>query len=319
MRSVRYQPMRCERRTSRSAMLIAMFSLVASCGMLSAAERPDRAAPPFGPWDPDTFFEQIFGKQTDAERRELAKVEVALSDEQHVGKQALEAFLAELRRKRVRIVSRGPEVEYLRSLVAMLRPRMRRADRYPSITVLLAESPETDAKCFPGGTLLVFRGMLDFAESEAALVAVLAHELSHIDHGHQLRQLKAVRLAGQQTFAPGNMEQFLNSGMVLGRLFARPFQPEDETEADADAAAWAYQSGYDPRELARLFQRLQERGGQQRMVPAYFRTHPYHADRSAAVLRGYRELHAANPRDDLYIGRENLRRRVPRSRQEFPE
>ena len=38
----------------------------------------------------------------------------------------------------------------------------------------------------PGGTLIFFRGILDFAGSEAALVGVIGHELSHLDHGHQL-------------------------------------------------------------------------------------------------------------------------------------
>ena len=43
------------------------------------------------------------------------------------------------------------------------------------------------------------------------------------------------------------------------RLLSRPFRPEDESEADRDGAAWAYRAGYDPREMAALFERLHQR------------------------------------------------------------
>ena len=61
--------------------------------------------------------------------------------------------------------------------------------------VFWADSKETDARAFPGGSIVVMRGLVEFAQSEAALVGVLAHELSHIDHGHQLRQARAMKLA----------------------------------------------------------------------------------------------------------------------------
>ena len=100
----------------------------------------------------------------------------------------------------------------------------------------------------------------------------------------------------------------------------RPFRPEDETAADADGATWAYRAGYDPRELAALFVRLAERDGNRGgQVPAFFRTHPYHADRYAAIVALYEQLQATEPRNDLYKGAANLRRRVTRMDQEFPE
>ena len=107
---------------------------------------------------------------------------------------------------------------------------------------------------------------------------------------------------------------------MLMRMFARPFRPEDETEADRDGAAWAYRAGYDPREMAELFLRLHRRDkGQAVAMPAFFRTHPFNLDRHKNLMKQYRQLRRAEPKKELYVSRKNLLRRVARSRRRFPE
>ncbi len=203
-----------------------------------------------------------------------------------MGSRRSKAFLAELREKNIRILSRGPEVAYLQSLVADLKPFMHNADRYRTISVLVADTPETDARCFPGGTIIIFRGMLGAVQSEAALVSVLGHELSHIDHGHQLRNLKSLKLA-QQTFtappAAMDWQRMMSNTMFLAQSFARPFRPEEESEADADAVKWTYRLGYDPREFAKLFLRMEKEGdGRTANLPVLFP----HASAASGQVRG---------------------------------
>jgi predicted Zn-dependent protease len=262
------------------------------CPVARAQGRNERAAQGV-PFDFDRFFDQMFGQQTEEQKRALEKVEVSVQDEQQFGHQARDQFLADLERRNIRVLSRGKEIQHLQKLVALIRPQMRHADRYRSITVLVAETPDTDARCFPGGTLVLFRGMLDAVPSEDALVAVIGHELSHIDHGHQLRYLKSMKLA-QQTFssgAPPDFRSMMNNTMLFTSIFARPFRPEDETEADLDGATWAYRAGYDPRELAKLFLVFEKRSkGNDAWMPAFFRTHPYNHQRYEAVLQRYEEL-----------------------------
>jgi len=165
--------------------------------------------------------------------------------------------------------------------------------------------------------------MLNAAQSEAAIVAVLGHELSHIDRGHQLRHLKSMKLA-QQTFAGRNgavnFEQMMGNTMFIAQSFARPFRPEHESEADSDGVAWAYRKGYDPIEFAKLFLRWGRRDdGRSQNLPAFFRTHPYHRDRYDAVVAQLKELKRTDPRDDLYIGQKNLIELVPRSKRKYDE
>lgn len=207
----------------------------------------------------------------------------------------------------------------MRDLIETLRPLMTNPQRYPSIKVYLARSSECEARVFPGGALVLFEGMLEAAESEAALVGVLGHELSHLDRGHLLGDLRRVRLA-EQTFSGGpglqSPEQFFDTGTLLMRMWTRPFRPEHEAEADRDGARWAYLAGYDPRELAAMFLRARDRAGQPRFaLPWFLRSHPPPEDRHQAVMAVYDQLQQQNPNPALYVGRENLRTRTPRPRE----
>ncbi len=296
-----------------------------SCPVALAAQPPvTKSTPPTNP--AEAFFNQFFGGETEEDRKALDTIQVSLEEERRFGKQAADAYLDFLKQQKVRLVTRGREVAYLQALVNTLRPHRQNARRYDTIRVVLARSPEPDARSFPGGTLVFFEGMLDFADNEAALVGVVGHELSHLDRGHQLIHIKRMQRA-QQVFsgkaAARDPAEMFSAGQSLMRMWARPFRPEDELEADLDATDWAYQAGYDPRELAKALLRLHERNQQKLQpndfLPSFLRSHPYERERYEAVLKRYDELQQAQPRDDLYLGAENLRRRVPRSEQEFPE
>jgi len=312
-------PHRAAVRASRGV-LFGVLLLVGVTGR--AQDQPKLPGFPAG-MDFSQMFDQMFGTPTEEQQKALEKVEISWEDEQRFGREVADRFLAELRGKGIRVVSRGKEVEYLRALLETLRPQMQRADRYRTLDVLYADTPDTDARCFPGGIVLVFRGLLETVENEAALVGVLGHELSHIDHGHQLRWLRTYKLA-QSSFTPGggpvNMQDMMSNTMMMSQMFARPFRPEDEAQADLDATNWMYRAGYDPQELAKLFLRFEELAKQRgQMSLPFFRTHPYNRDRYESVLKRYRELAVADPRADLYVGARNLWERVPRSKREFEE
>jgi len=276
---------------------------------------------PFPFSDPQQMFEQFFGGAAPAEDRErIDKIIIAPRREAQIGETASSLYIQELRRRRVKVLTRGKDVEYLRKLVALVRPKMENASRYKKIQVYLVDSKEPDARSFPGGTLIFYRGMLDVARNEAALVGIIGHELSHLDHGHQLYDAKRAKLM-QSTFSGGDgfsPEQFFRNGAMLMRSFSKPFRPEDESVADNNGAVWAYELGYDPREMAKVFLRMNERNrGGKANLPTFMRTHPFNLDRYRAVLERFKQLQAAKPNDDLYLGTENLVNRIPRSEKKF--
>jgi len=288
---------------------------------LSGQERGPETPPFFA--NPESLIDGLFGKGTAEERQLLQEVDVPFSEERRLGQASTEQFLHSLKRQGIAVTDRGRNVEYLQQLVATLHPHMTHAKRYRRIQVYVADSPLTDARSFPGGTLVFFRGILEFAENEAALVGVIGHELSHLDRGHQLTYLRRTKLT-QTTFRAPNAaspEELFATGITLMRGFTNPFSPEDEAEADNDGATWAFRAGYDPREMAKLFLAMHRRdaGKGPAWQPAFFRTHPFHKDRCRAVLERYDELQRTEPTDNLYLGKTNLERRIPRAKHEFAE
>jgi predicted Zn-dependent protease len=315
------------RKSSCRGVAAAIFFIAAvwSWSGAAAQERGKRGetngAFPFA--NPEQFFNQFFGEETEEERRAIQKLEISLPEERKFGDAAAQQYLEELKRQGIAVTDRGPEVEYLERLVETVRPQMQNAARYRRIKIYVADAKQTDARSFPGGTLIFYRGMLDFAENEAALVGVVGHELSHLDRGHQLLMLRRMKLAqstfnGQRGFSP---DQFMTTAAVMMRSFAKPFRPEDEAEADGDGALWAYHAGYDPREMARLFLAMHRREADKApdQTPVFFRTHPFHMDRFRAVNDLYAELQKIEPKEKLYLGKINLERRIARSEKEFPE
>ncbi len=304
-----------------AAWLILIFG-IGCCPTLSLAAEPPGKPPAQTVPDPTAMLDRFFGMDSQQEEKALAAIRISPKEEEELGRAATRAFLDYLKEQKIRVVARGKEIDYLRRLVETIRPSMTEADRYRRITVYLAESRYCEARSLPGGTLVFFRGLLESAETEAALVGVIGHELSHLDHHHTLIHLRRMKLmqqsfsAGAEGFSPNRL--FAATGIMV-RLWSRPFRPEDERTADLDGARWAYQAGYDPREMVRVIAKIGEREKKQRIAtPPMFRSHPPSEERRKAVLDLYVELQKAKPKDHLYIGRENLRRRVTRAEAQLP-
>ncbi len=256
----------------------------------------------------------MFGKLSPDQLEQLARIQVSVSDESQFGQRILDAYLQQLKQSKIAVSQQGKDITYLKQLLKPLKPQMRNSDRYKQFDIRVIESDASDAFSIPGGKLLVTRGLLESANSEAAVVGVLAHELSHLDHGHQLIPLKQSKLANQPL-------DFKDRMMWIA-LTARPNRPEQESEADEDATRWMMGAGYDPRELARLLSSWDQQQNQVapwlQFVPGFVKSHPDAGKRAQDVLEMAAKLEAGFPQAK-YIGVENLRTRTPRSVRSFPK
>ena len=260
----------------------------------------------------DQFMKQLLGERGD-NKEELANIKISIADERKLGENQFQMYRSYLQSQKIQLISQGRDVTYLRKLVAKLRPARHNHRRYFSIRVYLARSSITDARAFPGGQIIVYRGLLEFVENEAALVGILGHELSHIDRQHQLEQIRNSRLAENKLNDNGiNLNKFLNVGQLMMKSFMTPFGSELEKEADLDGARWSFQLGYDPLEMAQVFRRLHERDKNRQVpLPSFLRSHPFHIDRFKAIQDERNRLVKANPQQKLIIGRTNLKQRKP--------
>ncbi|HUE73914.1 MAG TPA: M48 family metallopeptidase [Pirellulaceae bacterium] len=301
------------------------FAAILCLPLVAAAQQPKLPIPgvqgvPKGLEDfsePQKFFEPFLGENFGGkvDPAELDKVEFTWKEEQKYGAAQLEALRRDFKQRRIALTVKGKDAEYVARLVAAIRPRMRQHVRYQELHVYIAETDVTDAYTFAGGHLLVSRGMLEVVGSEAALVCVLGHELSHLDRGHLVRQPKQVKLA-QKSLKSGErgftFDDFVSKTRTMTGLFRPPFGPEEELQADRDGITWAYKLGYDPRALGDLFDHLAAKNNNPALafMPAFLRTHPPSAERKEQVAAVFGELQGAEPRGELYLGRQNLQRQL---------
>ncbi len=171
--------------------------------------------------------------------------------------------------------------------------------------------------------------MLDFAESEAELAAVIAHEMAHVDLRHCIEryqyELKARKLGGEP------LEVMMGFG---AQLMIQGYQDEQEAEADRWGMQLAARAGYHPQAGMGLFARLMGRWGgdtQPRTVPdegvhvlsdameALFASHPRPSLRIASLQRALTETGLAPERVPYYLGRQNRRLLMPWSQWEFQD
>ncbi len=260
----------------------------------------------------EQFMPGMFSELSPAQMAELEKVPVTKREEADFGSRVLKNYEASLRSQNQTITRDGIETKYLSKLVSDIRPNMTNAKRYPNIDVALVTTESIDAYSIPGGHLLFTTGLMNSVQSEAELVAVICHELSHLDRGHQLLPLKQSKRANTMTD--------LRSSMEWMATMVKPFRPEFETQADADAVRWMLAEGYDARELARLLMRWDARQDQQagwtKMIPSFARSHPDSGRRATVVLNNVDRARVKT--EKLIIGKENLARRIPHSESQFP-
>ena len=304
--------MRSLTRQFRPLLIFAWFYLLsASLGRTSNAQSGEL---PFT--NPTAILEEMFGESNEEEHRALSKVQVSVAEEKQLGEQILTSGLKQLKQSGIDVEKTGRDVDYLQSLVATVKVNMKNRERYPTIAVLITRSPQVDARSIPGGTLVFSEGLLDKAGSEAALIGIVGHELSHLDHGHQLLPIKRQKLVKD-----GNSMNWLESKQAMQfmtRLWARPFRPEDEREADRDGVAWAFAAGYDPSEMANLFQSTAGDQAAAEQIPwaSFFRSHPYNHERRLDILKQVKQLKKLKPNvGTLFIGRENLQKRISRKQE----
>ncbi len=283
-------------------------AMVLSCGGIAPAQR--RAAQPnIADFRPEQFFES-FLNGPEVSEAELAKIKISAKEEQQIGAQQIEGLKQQLLTRKLKLQTRGREVAYLSTLVERLQPQMREHKRYAKIRILYVDDEQPQAYAFCDGQLLISAGLLDAAKTEAALVCVLGHELSHLDRGHLLRRAKQWkqlqdRRKDSSDFSPARM---LASFDAMHAVFRRPFGPAEELEADTDGMTWAYALGYDPRAVAGIYDAVEQPG--QKFLPAFLQSHPPSAERRENLQDTFKALQKARPVEDLYLGRENLQRRT---------
>ena len=143
---------------------------------------------------------------------------------------------------------------------AALRKRfyaLRDANILPPHTLLFRNSPAIGANAFalPGGTVVVTDQLVQLADGDEEVLAVLAHELGHVKERHPLRQLLQSSVVGlAMAWYLGDVSTLLAAAptMLLETSYSRNF----ERRADRYATELLRMNGIAPTKLADMLEKL---------------------------------------------------------------
>lgn len=159
----------------------------------------------------------------------------------------------------------------------------------------LVESKEVNAWCMPGGKVVVYTGLLNITQNEAALAVVMGHEITHAVAHHGNERISQVALAQGLEIA-GNI--FTSGNQKANNIFNNVFAPtaqigvllpnsrNQEYEADHFGLNFAAMAGYNPREAVPFWQRMATAASGSGKPPEFLSTHPSDENR-IAKLQGY--------------------------------
>lgn len=156
-------------------------------------------------------------------------------------------------------------------------------------TFFVVNSDVVNAFAVPGGYVYVNRGLIERAGNASELAGVLAHEISHVELRHSVKQMEQAQGANAAitlgTVLLGQPSSVAAAGInVAGTAIFAKFSRDDENEADANAIPLTIASGYNPQGLVSMFQRLiQLEKTQPSAIAQFFSTHPTSQDRINTV------------------------------------
>jgi len=137
---------------------------------------------------------------------------------------------------------------------------------------LLLDSDEVNAFSAPGGLILISRGMVRCCQNEDELVAVLAHEISHVALQHGLKAIKKGRLTAALTTLGAAAGKSLGGGQlaqvteafegsvsdITSTMMNSGYARSTEFDADKGAVAIMNQAGYSSAALIAMLEEMQK-------------------------------------------------------------
>ncbi|MFY0989667.1 M48 family metallopeptidase [Halomonas sp. C05BenzN] len=172
------------------------------------------------------------------------------------------------------------------ALVAVL-PERERAQEWQ---IRVFESEQANAFALPGGYMGVNTGLLDIAENQDQLAAVIGHEMAHVLARHANERVSTqaatqlgLSVLGSASGLQGQGGEQLMAALGMGAQYGilLPFSRRHESEADVVGLQIMADAGFDPRASLALWENMSAQGNAQ--PPAWMSTHPSHGQRMGGL------------------------------------
>jgi hypothetical protein len=152
-----------------------------------------------------------------------------------------------------------------------------------AINVMNVEAP--NAFAFPGGYVVLTRGLIEFAEDPDEVAGVLAHEIAHVYERHVMTGIvRGALLSALWAVSVGDFSGLMVIDPTTAfKIATLQFSREDEVEADRGAVEMLERAGIRRDGFAVFFERLSESEGD---LPEWLSTHPSSESRAEIALIG---------------------------------
>jgi predicted Zn-dependent protease len=146
---------------------------------------------------------------------------------------------------------------------------------------LLADRKTVNAFALPGGQVFITEALMNVLGREDEVAGVLGHEVGHVLARHSAEQLAKQQLTqnliGAVAVGSGSYDA-AQLAQLAGSLINMKNGREDELEADTLGLRLMRESGYDPRAMIAVMEKLENASGGARQ-PEFASTHPSPANR----------------------------------------
>lgn len=179
----------------------------------------------------------------------------------------------------------GPEIKdpgvvgAMQSIIDRLKPHA--AIDGLEFEVHVVQSPVVNAFCLPGGTIVVFTGLIENAENANQVAAVLGHEMAHATLRHGLQRIsQSMGIWAAVTLLVGDASGLIAAGADLLRFASiNSYSRDQENEADEEGVRMLHEADVDPSGMAEFFQIMEREHGDLPGFASWISTHPDHASR----------------------------------------
>lgn len=150
---------------------------------------------------------------------------------------------------------------------------------------------DINAFALPGGPMYVNRGMIEAARNEGEMAGVMAHEISHVALRHATAQATKQSSFGNQLGTIGLIlggavlggQAGAQAGAIAAAAWQTKYSRDYETQADILGSQIMADAGYDPRDLANMFQTIAGQGSGR--APEWLSSHPDPGNRYEKINR----------------------------------
>lgn len=194
--------------------------------------------------------------------------------EKQIGESAMQDALAGQE-----IIQEGPVVEAVKEMTARLTGQI--ADSPYRFTVTVVRSQVVNAFALPGGSVVVFTGLIQEAKSPEEVAGVLGHEINHVLQRHGMERIvKTLGIMAIAAILFGDQQGLIGLAKQLGvEIITLKYNRDQETEADVTGLRLLHKAKVDPAGMIAFFERLAQ-SEKERSPIEFLSTHPMSAARA---------------------------------------